>query len=110
MHGQLYQAMSIQDILQQACSEKDLASIAKELIVWEQVSMYLDVTEPETATIKANHPSDYETQKIQVLKKWKEKKGFTGTFKALTKVFSERSDKRMVDVIRTVATKAYNGL
>ena len=72
--------------------------------------MFLDVTEPEAATIKANHPGDYETQKIEVLKKWKTKKGFNGTFKALSEVFSERSDQRMVDVIRTVATKAYNGL
>ena len=92
------------------CSEEDLASIAKDLIVWEQVCMYLDVTEPEAATIRANHPYDYETQKIQSLKKWKAKKGFKGTFNALSKVFSERGDQRMVDVIRAVAIKAYNGL
>ena len=72
--------------------------------------MYLDVTEPEAATIRANHPGDYETQKIKVLKKWKEKKGFTGTFKALSGVFSRRNDQRMVGVIMTVATGAYNGL
>ena len=92
------------------CSEKDLASIAKELIGWEQVCMYLDVTEPEAAIITANHPYDYETQKIQILKKWKTKKGFKGTFNVLSKVFLGRGDQRMVDVIRTVATKAYNGL
>ena len=92
------------------CSEKDLASIAKELIGWEQVYMYLGVTEPEAATIKANHPYDYETQKIQILKKWKTKQGFKGTFNALSEVFSERDDQRMVGVIRTVANKAYNGL
>ena len=92
------------------CSEKDLASIAKQLIGWEQVCMYLDVTEPEAVTIRANHPGDYETQKIQILKSWKTKKGFNGTFKALSKVFSDRGDQRMVDVIRTVATEAYNGL
>ena len=92
------------------CSEKDLASIAKDLIGWEQVCMYLDVTEPEAATIRANHLGDYETQKIQILKKWKAKKGFKGTFIALSEVFSEYGDQRMVDVIRTVATKAYNGL
>ena len=72
--------------------------------------MYLDVTEPEAATIRANHPGDYETQKIQILKKWKIKKGFNGTFKALNEVFSRLHDQRMVDVIRTVATEAYNGL
>ena len=92
------------------CSEKDLASIAKDLIGWEQVCMYLDVSEPEAATIRANHPYDYETQKIQSLKKWKTKKGFQGTFNALSEVFSGLGDQRMVGVIRTVATKAYNGL
>ena len=92
------------------CSEKDLASIGTELIGWEQVCMYLGVTEPEAATIRASHPYDYETQKIQILKKWKAKKGFKGTFTALSEVFSERGDQRMVDVITTVATKAYNGL
>ena len=72
--------------------------------------MYLDVTEPEAETIRANHPNDYETQKIQMLKKWKTRKGFKGTFIALSEVFSRRDDQRMVDVIRTVANKAYNGL
>ena len=93
------------------CSEKDLASIAKELIGWEQVCMFLDVTEAEAATIKANHPGDYETQKIQILKKWKAKKGeFQGTFKALSEVFVKREDQRMVDVIKRVAAEAYKGL
>ena len=92
------------------CSEKDLVSIAKELIGWEQVCMYLDVTETEAATIRADHPGDYEAQKIQVLKKWKKRKGFRGTFSALSEVFSGCGDQRMVDVIRTVATKSYNGL
>ena len=72
--------------------------------------MYLDVTEPEAATIRANHPGDYETQKIQILKSWKTKKGLKGTFSALSEVFSDRGDQRMVDVIRTVAAKAYSGL
>ena len=92
------------------CSEKDLSSVAKDLVGWEQVCMYLDVSEPEAATIRANHPYDYETQKIQILKKWKAKKGFKGTFNALNEVFSRGSDQRILEVIRTVATKAYNGL
>ena len=93
------------------CSEKDLASIAKELTVWEQVYMFLDVTEAEATTITANHPRDYETQKIQILKKWKTKKGeFQGTFKVLSEVFVKRGDQRMVGVIKTVATEAYKGL
>ena len=91
------------------CLEKHLESIAEQLIGWEQVYMYLDVTEPEAATIRTNYPNDYETQKIQILKSWKTKKGFMGTFKALIEVFSGRSDQRMIDVVRTVATKAYDG-
>ena len=92
------------------CSEKDLASIAKELIQWEHVYTYLDVTEAEAAVIKANHPGDYETQKIQILKKWKTKKGdFQGTFKVLSEVFVKRADQRMVGVIKTVAAEAYKG-
>ena len=92
------------------CSEKDLADIAKQLIGWEPVYMYLDVTEPETATIKANHPGNYETQKIQILKTWKQKKGeFQGNFKALSEVFVRLRDQRMVDVIKRVAEEAYKG-
>lgn len=93
------------------CSEKDLASIAKELIGWEQVYMYLDVTEPEAATIQANYPRDYETQKIEVLKAWKKKNGeFQGTFKALSEVFLRIKDRRMVDIIKMAADEAYKGL
>ena len=92
------------------CSEKDLASIAQHLIGWEQVRVFLDVTEAEAATIKANHPGDYETQKLQILKKWKTKKGdFRGTFRALSEVFAKREDQEMVDVIKRVASEAYKG-
>ena len=70
---------------------------------------HLDVAESEAQTIRANHPYDYETQKAQILKKWKMKKGeFQGTFKALSDVFRQ-NDQRMVGVIRNVATEAYKG-
>ena len=73
--------------------------------------MYLDVTEPEKTAVTANHPRDYETQKIEILKIWKRKKGeFRGTFKALSEVFSRLDDQRMVDVIKRVAHEAYRGM
>lgn len=93
------------------CSDKDLASIAQELISWEQVYLYLDVTEPEATAIRADHPHDYNTQKIKILQKWKTKKGqFQGTFKVLSEVFVEQNYQQMVEVITTVAAKAYKGL
>ena len=92
------------------CSDKDLANIAQYLVSWEQEYIFLDVTEPEAAAIRANHPGDYETQKIQILKKWKKKKGeFRGTFKALSEVFAERGNHDMVGVIKREASKVYKG-
>ena len=72
--------------------------------------MYLNVTGPETVTVKQNHPGDYEQQKLEVLKVWKHKRGFQATFKVLTDVFSkELSDQAMVDTINTLATEASKG-
>ena len=55
------------------CSDKDLANIAQHLVSWEQEYIFLDVTEPEAAAIRANHPGDYETQKIQNFEEVEEK-------------------------------------
>ena len=53
--------------------------------------MYLNVTGPETIVVKQNHPSDYEQQKLEVLKVWKHKRGFQATFKILADVFFKRA-------------------
>jgi len=72
--------------------------------------MHLDVTKVETETIKKNHPGDYEYQKLQVLYKWREKKGlFKGTFQALSDIFAQENDDRMVDIVRNMAAEIVTG-
>ena len=93
------------------CTERDLARIAKQVERWESFYMYLNVTGPETIVVKQNHPSDYEQQKLEVLKVWKHKRGFQATFKILADVFSkELSDQAMVDTINTLAAEASKGI
>ena len=72
--------------------------------------MHLDVTQAETEAIKKNHPGDYEHQKLQVLYKWREKKGlFRGTFQALSDVFAQENDGRMADIVRSMAAEITTG-
>jgi len=101
---------AIQDPLQQPCSEKNLADIAKQLISWEPVHTHLDVTQSEAETIKRNYPQDHEYQKLEVLNSWKLKRGpFQATFKALIDVFNELKNQDMVETIKSVAAKAHQG-
>ena len=105
IHRIPYCYSAIQDPLQQPCSEKNLADIAKQLISWEPVYTHLDVTQSEAETIKRNYP-----QKLEVLNSWKLKRGpFQATFKALIDVFSELKNQHMVETIKNVAAKAHQG-
>lgn len=97
--------------MQQVCSQKDLASIAGQLIRWDQVYMYLGVTQAQAQAVRRNHSEDYEAQKIEIFNIWKRGKGkFQGTFRELSDVFLELGDQQMVDNIKKVADTAYKGL
>lgn len=72
--------------------------------------MYLNITRPETSVIKENYRGNYEQQKFEVLNLWKHKKGSQATFKVLADVFSEElNDQTMVDIIKSLATAAFEG-
>ena len=67
----------------EVCSEEHLAEIALSIVEWKEVSPFLGLTEAEEHEIVGS----VRTQKIAMLRKWKQKKGSKATYKRLCRVF-----------------------
>ena len=69
--------------LAEVCSEQHLAEIALWIVEWKEVSPFLGLTEAEEHEIVGSVRS----QKIAMLRKWKQKQGSKATYKRLCKAF-----------------------
>ena len=65
--------------LADVCSEQHLAEIALWIVEWKEVSPFLGLTEAEEHEIVGSVRS----QKIAMLRKWKQKQGSKATYKRL---------------------------
>ena len=73
--------------LAEVCSEQHLAEIALRIIEWKEVSPFLGLTEAEEHEIFGSAPHSVRSQKIAMLRKWKQKKGSKATYKRLCRAF-----------------------
>ena len=67
----------------EVCSEQHLAEIALWIVEWKEVSPFLGLTEAEEIEIVGS----VRTQKIAMLRKWKQKQGSKATYKRLCRAF-----------------------
>ena len=71
-----------QEILDQQCSDRYLADVAKKMVSWESLAPYIEIERPEQHSIRKSC-SGYEEEKQEVLFKWKEKNPTGATHRAL---------------------------
>ena len=98
--------------LNQPCSEVHLAKIAKAIDDWSGISPFLGLSAADEKEIQGSAPASVLTQKIQMMRRWKEKNGAKATYKHLCQVFSEDCDRAdLVEIVKQlVATvsSSYN--
>ena len=72
------------------CSEKHLAKISVWIIDWREISPFLGLTAAdEREILGAVPPLSVRSQKIAMLRLWKEKRGTKATYKRLCRAFRE---------------------
>lgn len=73
--------------LDKEISEEHLRAISRIIADHEIVGYELGVTLAEMATISSNHVNNQELQKVEVLRKWKQKCIWNATYRKLIEVF-----------------------
>ena len=71
--------------------------LVKHIIKWEELSRYLELSDPEVETIKRDYSQDYDEQKFQCIKCWVKKNGKDATLITLLQhIYFNLQDKTIV--------------
>ena len=73
--------------LTEVCSEQHLAEIPLSIVQWKEVSPFLGLTQAEEIEIIGSAPHSVRSQKIAMLRLWKQKQGTKAKYKRLCRAF-----------------------
>ena len=107
-------AMSTEDVIKdvlRGVSEADRASpitdvhiamIAKETTRWKRLAPFLDLSEADEEEIAEDYKDDYELQKREALRLWKQKNGQRATYYQLVKILCERGHVTLAEKVKEI--------
>ena len=81
------------------CGGIYLAQIANNIVNWEYLAPYFELTEAETVEIRNNHPRQYMLQKRAMLWKWVERNGNKATYRAMKNKFESANNNLLADKV-----------
>ena len=91
----------------QPLSEAHLAMIASNINDWRAISPCLGLTDAEEGAILGESPHSVPTQRVAMLRKWKQKKGNKlSTYKQLHRVFSQCKRGDLADFVQQLVTES----
>ena len=86
------------------CSERHLALISHDITDWKSVAPFLGLTEAEESAILGSNPHSVPSQRIAMLRKWKQNRGAKATYKRLCRAFGDCKRADLVDKVKQVLT------
>lgn len=78
-------------LLESHVTEHHIGEIANNLVEWETVAPYIDLTEAEQQEIQRDYPSRYNLQKREALHKWQLKNRDRATYRALIEILCSQN-------------------
>ena len=81
------------------CHLDHLKLLSEKIVTWDMIAYHLGLTEGDTEVIKRNYPNDYKSQKYQMLREWKNKKGQCATYKSLCVTLTNAKEASLVNVL-----------
>ena len=85
--------------LSKECSDKHLYQISKLIADWKEVAPELRLTQQDEADILEYAPYSVSTQRITMLRKWRQKYGTAATYQRLSDAFRDCGRQDLVDKI-----------
>ena len=90
-------------LLDTPVSDQDLSKIAaKYLRKWEKLSPELRLTPQQETEIKETYSRDYDEQKREALRKWKEIKGNAATYRSFISAATAIPNMELVDNVKAM--------
>ena len=85
-------------VLEQRCSDRFLADVAKRIVNWKLLVPYMNISPSERQSIMESFPHSYDEQKQDMLFKWKAKLSEGATNRALLEAFFSSDDINLVSI------------
>ena len=90
------------ETLQKPCSDEHIVEIASEALRWKCIASHLQLSEIDVEDIETYSPKDAPSQRIKMLKTWKDKFGAKATYKVLASAFYKDKQVHLVEKIVTL--------
>ena len=91
--------------LDEEVSDRDLKTIARELNDWKSLRPFLGLSRSNEKEISKSCRRDYEEQKYECLKVWKDTKGKEATYDALITAAQDAKFQSLADSVRAMQIK-----
>ena len=92
--------------LNQECSDQHFAKISSSIVNWREIAPFLGLTEAEETIIRDSTPHSIPTQKMAMLRKWKQKLGTKATYKSLCQAFEDCEKGNLVELVKQLAASS----
>ena len=91
--------------LNQECSDIHFAEISISIVDWREIAPFLGLTVAEEIVIR-DSTNSVPSQKIALLRKWKEKLGTKATYKQLCQAFEACEKYNLVELVKQLAASS----
>ena len=92
--------------LSQECSDIHFAEISISIVDWCEIAPFLGLTEAEEILIRDSTPNSIPTQKMAMLRKWKQKLGTKATYERLCQAFDACKKRDLVELVKQLAASS----
>ena len=84
----------------QPLSEPHLATIAAHIDDWRAISPFLELTAADESAILGEAPHSVPTQKVAMLRRWKQRRGVKATYEQVCHVFGQCERADLVEIVQ----------
>ena len=87
------------ELLESRVTDYHLVEIANDLVEWNMIAPFLDLTESEQEEIREDYPNQYNLQKREALRKWRAKNRDKATYKVLIEIFCSQNRVKLAEIV-----------
>ena len=90
--------------LEEPCCDKHLCQVANHISNWPYLTTFMRITRPEMIAIREAWPFNAEAQRIELLRRWREKHGQAATYQSLCTIFCEAKKVALAEMVRDIVS------
>ena len=94
------------DVWNLQCSDNHLVYLSELIADWREMAPYLSLTKTDEVDILTHYPHSASCQRIEMLRKWREKNGPHATYNKLALVFQDWGRKDLFSKINELVISA----